>query len=195
MLDFTLDEKASIKLSNKRCEEIKTIIAKMYQKYCITTIPINCFELAIKMGIKVIPYSAYNQSTIDLLLSESEDGFFVEKTDGSLYIFYNDSKSYGRIRHTIMHEIAHIILGHTEDSELAEKEVKFFAKYALAPPPLIHRYRNMIKSVPDVCVLFDISYEACGYALDYYNKWLRFGKEDYTDYELQITKQVTKLCI
>ena len=43
-----------------------------------------------------------------------------------------------RIRFTIMHEIGHIVLDHTEHSDLAESEANFFAKYALAPPPLVH---------------------------------------------------------
>lgn len=34
----------------------------------------------------------------------------------------------------MLHEIGHIILDHSEDSNLAEDEVKFFAKYALVPP-------------------------------------------------------------
>lgn len=40
-----------------------------------------------------------------------------------------------------MHEIGHIVLDHSEGSELAEVEARFFAKYALAPPPLIHKLR------------------------------------------------------
>ena len=50
-------------------------------------------------------------------------------------------KGYGRINNTIMHEIGHIVLDHSEDSELAEKEVKFFAKYALVPPVLVHKLK------------------------------------------------------
>ena len=96
--------------------------------------PISAFEIATKMGVSVIPYSAYNERTQNLMLKKSEDGFVVEKTNGSFFIFYKDEKGYGRINNTIMHEIGHIILEHTEDSELADKEVKFFAKYALAPP-------------------------------------------------------------
>ena len=81
-----------------------------------------------------------------------------------------------------MHEIGHIVLDHSEDSELAEKEVKFFAKFALAPPVLIHEME--LDSVEEIARTFEISYEAAGYAYSYYQKWLRYGEPDYTDYEI-----------
>ena len=76
------------------------------------------------------------------------------------------------------------MLDHSEDSELAEKEVKFFAKYALAPPVLIHKLK--LNSPESISQIFEISYEAACYAYDYYKKWLRFGESDYTDYEYQL---------
>lgn len=110
----------SIKISNQRYEEIKRIVVRMFVKYGVSCVPINGFEIAHKMGVKVIPYSAIAASKRWLLLKKSEDGFFVERTNGQWYIFYNDEKDYGRVNHTIMHEIGHIVLDHTEDSELAE---------------------------------------------------------------------------
>ena len=88
-----------------------------------------------------------------------------------------------------MHEIGHIVLDHTEDSELAEKEVNFFAKYALVPPVLVHKLE--ISSPLQIVRLFDVSFEAAKYALDYYQKWLEFGDSDYTRYEL-ITLELFK---
>ena len=176
----------AIRLSNRRYEEIKHIVVRMFIKYGVSCVPINGFEIAHKMGVKVIPYSAYPQSKRWLLIKKSEDGFSVEKTNGQWYIFYNDEKDYGRVNHTVMHEIGHIILDHTEDSALAEKEVKFFAKYALAPPVLIHKLK--LDNPESISQIFEISYEAACYAYDYYNKWLRFGDSDYTDYECQLLR-------
>lgn len=168
-------------LSAVRCEEIKRIVVDMFEKYDVCCVPVNGFELATKIGINVIPYSAISEGKRWLLMKKSEDGFSVEKSFGEWYIYYNDKKEYGRINHTIMHEIGHVILDHSEDSELAEKEVKFFAKYALVPPVLVHKLN--VNSPVEIETIFDVSYEAACYAYAYYKKWLRFGLSDYTDYE------------
>ena len=94
----------------------------MFVEYGISCAPINGFEIAHKMGVKVIPYSAIAPGKRELLIKESEDGFSVQRTNGQWYIYYNDEKNYRRINNTIMHEIGHIVLDHSEDSELAEKE-------------------------------------------------------------------------
>lgn len=83
---------ADIKLSSRRCEEIKKIVVEMFVKYGVCCVPINGFEIASKMGVTVIPYSAFPPQKCALLLKKSEDGFSVEKTAGEWYIYYNDEK-------------------------------------------------------------------------------------------------------
>lgn len=78
------------------------------------------------------------------------------------------------------------MLDHTEESELAEAEAKFFPKYAFAPPVLIHKLE--LKNAYEVYKHFDISVEAAGYAFDYYRKWLTYGNKDYTNYELRLLR-------
>ncbi len=156
----------------------------MFEKYDVNCIPISGFEIATKMGISVRPYSAFNESKKNLLYKLSEDGFFVEKEKDKFYIYYNDEKGYGRINNTILHEIGHIVLGHLQDSELAEKEVKFFAKYALVPPVLVHKLK--LDNPIDIADIFNVSYEAASYAYSYYQKWLQYGSDFYTDYEFKI---------
>lgn len=173
-----------ITLSHARYEEIKQIVVDLFVKFNVSCVPVNSFELATKMGVTVIPYSAIPENKRGLLLKRSEDGFVAEKTINEWYIYYNDKKDYGRINNTIMHEIGHIVLDHSEDSELAEKEVKFFAKYALVPPVLVHKLK--LDNPQDIANTFEVSYEAACYALNYYRKWLTYGNEDYTDYELRL---------
>lgn len=176
-----------IRLSDKRCEEIKRIVVDTFIRLGISQVPISGFEIAHKMGVKVIPYSAFSYEKRKLFMKKSEDGFTVEKKIGEWSIYYNDERDYGRINNTIMHEVGHIIFDHTEDSELAEKEVKFFAKYALAPPVLVHNYE--LSDPRQIADTFHISYEAACYALDYYMKWLNYGGEHYKDYELLLINQ------
>lgn len=177
-----------IRLSNERYEEIKQIVVEMFEEYGVSCVPINGFEIANKMGVKVISYSAYPARTRFLMEKYSADGFSILRDTGEWYIFYNDDDEhdYGRINNTIMHEIAHIVLDHTEDSELAEMEVRFFAKYALAPPALIHKLK--LETAESIADIFEISFEAAGYALSYYQKWLNYGGQDYKDYEIRMLR-------
>ncbi len=173
-----------ISLSDARYEEIKQIVVDLFVRYNVNCIPVNGFELATKMGIKVVPYSAIAKSKRYLFYKKSDDGFFLETTNGDLLIFYNDGKGYGRINNTIFHEIGHIVLDHTEESELADKEVNFFAKYALVPPVLVHKLK--LDNPLDISKIFNVSYKAAKYAFNYYQKWLQYGSYNYTDYEKRI---------
>ena len=172
----------SIRLSDERYEEIKRIVVEMYRKYKILCTPVSAFEIATKMGIKVFPYSSFPLKVQVLLLKKSEDGFSAQLQRGEWRIYYNDAKNYGRINNTLMHEIGHIVLDHSEDSDLAESEVKFFAKYALAPPVLIYKLR--LTSPAEIEDNFQISHEAAQYAYNYYQKWLAYGSIYLTDYEM-----------
>ena len=154
-------EGCNIILSDRRYEEIKETVVDLFNKLDIHCTSINGFEIVTKLGAKIIPYSAYPQATQELMQNESKDGFSIKKPNG-WYIFYDDSMPYGRINNTITHEDGHIVLDHTEDSGLTEKEAKFFAKFALAPPVLIHKFK--LRNAAAVAVRFEISYEAAMYA-------------------------------
>jgi Zn-dependent peptidase ImmA (M78 family) len=121
-------------------------------------------------------------------MQASPDGLYIETMSGQDIIFYNDEDiNYKRINMTILHEIGHCVLDHTgspEKKEEEEAEACFFAKYAAAPPPLVHREEP---SCPEeLADIFDISFTAAYYAFDYYHKWLTYGADNYTDYELRL---------
>ena len=180
----------SIRLSDEQYEFIKGEVVAIFEKYDVRCIPISGFELAVKMGIKLTPYSSLNNEKRLAVMRCSPDGFYVEHCNGKDYIYYNDIDIvYERINMTILHEIGHCVLDHTGDlnySEEEEAEAAFFAKYAIAPPPLVHRI--LPESPEDILEVFKISYEASIYAFNYYLKWLNYGKINYMDYELRMLK-------
>ena len=173
-----------MRLENEQYEEIKRVAIDTFSLYGIRCIPISAFEMATKIGIKIVPYSALNEEKRIAAMRESKDGFSIGSSQSQEWIiFYNDScESYGRINQTIMHEIGHYAMGHIKDGEEEEAEANFFAKYALAPPPLID---NFIENVtPDaIRTTFDLSNQAAKYAYWYYRSWLYNGIGHYTDYE------------
>ena len=126
----------------------------------------------------------------------STDGFHM-KADNLVFggedciIYYNDANCKERIRFTILHEIGHIILDHSEESDLSESEANFFAKYALAPPPLVGMAR--CEDYLDISKKFYISKEAAFYAMKSYCDWLQYGPRNYLNYEIRIINRFRKI--
>ncbi len=174
------------KLTDEEYEFIKGEVIHLFEYYKIKCIPVSGFEIAIKMGIKLVPYSSLSRKKYREALKTSSDGFYVEE-NGVEYIYYNDiGKSYERQNMTILHEIGHCVLDHTGHSRHEEDEANFFAKYAIAPPVLVEKIGA--ESPEDIYEFFDISYEAAIYAYDYYLSWQRrhnrIGR--YTEYEIKL---------
>ena len=179
-----------MRLNDETYEYIKQAVADMFVTYDIKGIPINAFEVAIKIGLNIIPYSSLSYEKLRVAYEYSEDGYSIEENDGTWNIYYNDiTKDYTRINQTIMHEVGHFILGHIEEGEEEEAEAKFFAKYALASPALIQNLLS-VKNVENIMNTFDIGYKAACIALDNHKKRFAYGRKDYTDYEMQILNQL-----
>jgi hypothetical protein len=173
-----------MRLDDERYEFIKGEIVNLYERYNVRCIPISGFELAHKMGLKPIPYSALTENQYNAAVKVSTDGFYMEDNTGNNFIYYNDNVSYERLNMTLLHEIGHCVLDHKGESDEEEAEACFFAKYAAAPPPLIHCLSD--KSTESIEKTFSISYTAAVYAGNYYQKWLVYGDKKYTDYEIRL---------
>lgn len=173
-----------MRLTGEQYEFIKGEVVALFERYDVRCIPISGFELAYKMGITPIPYSSLTKKQWIAAMKLSPDGFYMEKLSGADIIYYNDQKPYERTNMTILHEIGHCVLDHRGGSEEEEAEAGFFAKYAAAPPPLIHRINP--EKPEEIADEFYISFEAACYAMDYYHKWIQNSGEFYTDYELRL---------
>lgn len=178
-----------MRLRNEVYEQIKNEVVFLFVRYGVSCIPISGFEIASRMGIIIVPYSGLSRAKRELAEKTSQDGFYLEPGDGKEYIFYNDTRGYERSNMTILHEIGHCVLGHSDsmDPDEAEAEANFFAKYAIAPPPLVHRIKPT--SPIDILVHFYISYEAACNAYSYYHKWLAYSGNGYAAYEIALLLQ------
>jgi hypothetical protein len=185
------------KLTERRCDEIKQEILFMFEETDVHTYPIDCFAIAEKLCYVLRPYSSLSPDEYMEALGIDPDGFSrVELnpfTDMNEYvIYYNDyTTNEGRKRWTIFHEIGHCYLGHHDNpddskSDIEEAEADFFAKYAIAPLPLVRRLR--CKDMWEIKAAFNTSDEASGYIYDYYMKRCAFGPPVYLDFELEIAQ-------
>ncbi|MCM1523224.1 MAG: ImmA/IrrE family metallo-endopeptidase [Ruminococcus sp.] len=182
-------------LNGDRYNEIQKAVLALYKQINVNKFPIDCFEICKQLEILFLPYSSLTEKKQKAALEISKDGFniLLEKSKGSFYhiIFYNDKMPPHRIRFTILHELAHIILDHSEHSEVAESEANYFAKYALAPPPLVHMLE--IEDYLELSDRFDLSSQCAYYAMQSYWNWLRFGSSQYLEHETKIISLFTPI--
>lgn len=117
-------------------------------------------ETAQRMGITVWEFiSGY---------VESETGFTVYDTKNIRWIiFYNDTKCETTVRFTLAHELGHILLNHSWDSEAHDREANCFARNILAPVPVRDDYN--LQTVDDYSECFNISDYAARVAIDKYS--------------------------
>ena len=159
-------------ISNKRYEQIKEIVADMYEDLGYTEIPVNVFELCHKLNIKLVKYSSLTKEQKECAMQLSPDGFSLRNNRTKQYeIYYNSEMPAKRITFTIMHEIAHIMLEHIYHSYENEQEANFFTKAALVPLGLI--YRLQLKNPIEVAQTFGISMECAQNVVDHYNRSMK----------------------
>ncbi|MDY5727161.1 MAG: hypothetical protein SPK49_00915 [Erysipelotrichaceae bacterium] len=154
--------------------------------------PLDMDKLCKRMGINVVPYSAYAEnSKLELLLKRSKDGFNVPgNTTQKATIYYNDK--YGdyltpaRIAQTKGHELKHILEEDKDDND--DKLCDFFSKYLRCPLPIL-LYLGIVTR-QELISKFGVSDEQAGYILTNVNRHkYKFGNK-YYDYEVLLIKQI-----
>lgn len=166
-----------MRLPGGRYEEIKAIVAGLFQRCGCDSIPVDPVVIAEQLGCEVVPYSSLGVAGEAAAVKRSMNGFtlVLEKPDGTSVrrIYYNDRHPLGRQRFTLLHEIGHVVLGHLQESDVAEAEANFFAKFAIAPPSLV--YFIQPADYMDIAAAFGLSSECALNSWDYYQGWMRAG--------------------
>ncbi|SKA69166.1 protein of unknown function [Eubacterium uniforme] len=118
-------------------DEITKVIIEIYIDYDIKEFPIDEKVVCKKLGVALVPYSAFEKNEKKIFLKKSENGFFVKASKGRPpTIYYNDEiSSVGKIRFTIFHEIKHYVFDDEDDSE--DDLADFFARFFMCPIPYL----------------------------------------------------------
>ena len=176
-------------LSKARYDEIEALVVDTFEECDIHTYPIDAFFMVEKLHYILVPYTTLAKEELLKALETSNDGYskVEENPFTGLYqyvIYYNDMVSWGpRIIFTLLHEIGHCILGHHDNqddslSSIEEEEANHFAKYAIAPPPLI--WLAECQNAEDIVATFHTSAEAGAYCYDFFRKWCNVpGRKPY----------------
>jgi len=154
-----------MKLASQRYEQIKEAIAEFLEDYDVKKIPVDVFELARKMHIKIVFASEIlerHPKKVDeyLLFSFPNSYLYYDPETQKFIIFVDDvGTRRKRQRFSLAHELVHIILGHTEQNEENEAEANFGATYLLAPTSLalMHLDNDLLLDEFIVGKIFDVS--------------------------------------
>ena len=181
-------------LSKNRYNEIDQEVIYMFEECEITTWPIDCFEIARKLHYVLRPYSSLPLEGFIAAMNFDVDGYStveMNPTTGmyEYIIYYNDTTGNEcRMRWTVLHEIGHIYLGHHDNKvrnvDVEEAEANHFAKYAIAPNPLINI--THCEDATDIHNIFNVSMLASGYLYSSYQSWLHYGPRNFLPHEMHL---------
>ena len=179
--------------SSDEYDRMSKLAIAIIEDYGITAkdYPLDIDVLCKQMKINVVPYSAFPDDCIDLLLKKSKDGFNIPRsTKMEATILFNDK--YGshltqaRISQTKGHEIKHIAEEDTDDSE--DDLCDYFSKYLRCPFPLVFYYD--ISTPLQMISMFGVSQEQAIYILsNVRNRKLKYGL-GFFEYEIELLKQL-----
>ena len=164
--------------NNNEYRELTEVIFDIYRDYGFGVFPIDVELVCKKMGVSLLPYSAFNEETQVLLMRRSNYGFFVKETrEKPPTIFYNGNfGSPGAIRLTIMHEIKHYVFDEDSKDESTDDLATFFARYFLCPIPYL--IEKGIEKEGDIVSRFGVSMEAAkNVSSNVKNRKLRSGNK------------------
>ena len=183
-------------LTPDQCDAVKESVIDMFEECEIHSWPIDPFEIASKLHYVLRPYSTLTPTQLAEAFEESDDAWSRVEMNPitGMYqyvIYYNDWQSQNRIRWSLFHEIGHCYMGHhdhPDDSleKIEEAEANLYAKYSIAPPPLVHVLK--LKSAADIVRVFETTDDAGTYAYNYYQKWVLYGPVDYTEFEIRLLR-------
>lgn len=141
-----------------RYDELDKAALQILMDYSGGEFPLDLERLCEMLRIRLTPYSALEASKLAEIKSiapneELKDGFSIvlKKPDSEgyqAYTYYNDDKKEmnfsERPSFTIAHEIKHVILRERDPNDNEEREANHFARYLLAPMPLliVGKYEN-----------------------------------------------------
>lgn len=155
-------------LERQHQKEIERAVIEMLQDYDLAKYPISVGAAAEALDVKVVPYSSLDSHIRNVAFAVSSDAFTIADAEyNSATLAVNDvsGSNYNRARFSGAHELAHIFLGHSEESPFKEEEADYFVGYLLAPHPLI----LTLPKDAAVAERFGVSGQCASFAIDQAN--------------------------
>lgn len=148
-------------------EYIKEKVVQVYKECGVRSFPVDCFAILNHYNLRTITYQEAKKNSPDLYTAIS--GYSKDAFKFRMTIYYNASNANGRIRFTLMHELGHYVLGHTESTPDNEDAADYFASQMLAPRVAINKHGCTTSE--ELHKLFGLSYAAANRTLIDYKSW------------------------
>lgn len=176
--------------SPKVYDELDKTIIDIYVDYGFNCFPLNEEHVCNKLGLRLMPYSAFSDEEMSILKKKSFFGFYPpESANHHPTIFYNDTadiKSEGCKRQTIFHEIKHYVYDEYVDNPDEDDLAEHFGRYFMCPTPYL-----IIKDIvnpQDIVDIFNVSYSvATNVSKSVSNRKRNYGERIF-DYEKPLIK-------
>lgn len=154
-------------MNQQQQNKIDAAVLNVFSTCKVRSLPFSCQELLSFYGYSCIPYNSLSPEKQLACTTISDDAFCLNHT-----VYYNSNTAPFRIRFSLMHELGHICLRHTSvsgKSQSPEQEANAFASLILAPRMVIHY--SGCRTAEDLSRVFQMTFEASGYALNDYYRW------------------------
>lgn len=153
----------------KEREMIERSVCDVYQECGIRSFPVDCMAVLRHYGLTAISSATFRKTRPELYalcLKASDDAFlFLPRR---LIIYHDRLRT--RTRFSLMHELGHFLLGHTESTPENEVQANYFASCILMPRPVIGLQKT--RDIRHLAHIFGTSYAATEIALTDYLRWL-----------------------
>lgn len=182
-------------IMTNRYDELDKAALQIMMDYSDGKFPTDLRRLCAKLRIKLTPYSALGASKLSKVKSiassgELSDGFSIllgepDQEGYVAYAYYNDDDgeilSDKRASFTIAHEIKHVVYGERNPSIVQEDEANHFARYLLAPTPLL--IVGKYKDPYEIQKRFGLTFTASRHALEAKNRRVMVHGDSLFEYE------------
>lgn len=167
--------------SSNDYDKMAQLVIDIFIDYNISGFPIDEKEICRKLGLKLVPYSAYSEQDQILLKKGLLMLFSLPLPNTLPRLFSIMIKSYERQRYSIFHEVKHYVNNDSDDCEYNDEMADYFARYIMCPIPYLIK-----ANINDALTLISdhrVSAEAAHYAIkNVRNRKAKYGDRIF-DYE------------